>query len=94
MRAVITGGTRGIGLATAVELGRDGYDIILTGFSQEDADTALKELTAKGIKAEFYFADSAKEEDVNAVFGKAGRKIRFHRRPRQQRGRPGRTPAL
>lgn len=74
MRAVITGGTRGIGLATAVELGKSGYDIIVTGFSQEDADKALEELHAKGIKAEFYFADSTKEDDINAVFEKLAEK--------------------
>ncbi len=74
MRAVITGGTRGIGLATAVELGLGGYDIILTGVSKEDSDRAVKELEEKGVRAEFYFADSTKEEEVNAVFEKLAEK--------------------
>jgi len=68
MRAVITGGTGGIGLSTALELGKAGYEIIVTGIDQEAADTALKTLSDNGIKAEFFYADSMKEEDVNQCF--------------------------
>ena len=74
MRAVITGGTRGIGLSTALALGREGYDIILTGISREDAENALKELTAAGIRAEFIFANSMDEADVNRAFAQIGEK--------------------
>ena len=68
MRAVITGGTGGIGLSTALELGKAGYEIIITGIDQEAADGALKTLSDNGVKAEFFYADSMKEEDVNKCF--------------------------
>ncbi|MCI8889596.1 MAG: SDR family oxidoreductase [Hungatella sp.] len=68
MRAVITGGTRGIGLSTAMALGKAGYDIIITGIDREAAETALKELGDHEIKAEFIFADSMNEEEVNRCF--------------------------
>ncbi len=68
MRAVVTGGTRGIGLSAAEALGKAGYDIILTGIDREAAVSALKELKEQGIQAEFIYADSMKEEDVNQCF--------------------------
>jgi NAD(P)-dependent dehydrogenase (short-subunit alcohol dehydrogenase family) len=48
---VITGGTRGIGAATAVELGRQGYTVVVTGRSQEAADAAAARLRGAGIDA-------------------------------------------
>lgn len=74
MRAVITGGTSGIGLSAAFALGKAGYDVIVTGISQEDADKGLEALKQEGIHAEFFYADSTKEEDINAVFAKIGEK--------------------
>lgn len=68
MRAVITGGTRGIGLSAAVALGKAGYDIIITGIDTEAAEGALKQLEDEGIKAEFIYADATNEEDVNKCF--------------------------
>lgn len=68
MRAVITGGTRGIGLSAAVALGKAGYDIIITGIDNEAAETALAELKENNIQAEYIYADSMKEEDVENCF--------------------------
>jgi NAD(P)-dependent dehydrogenase (short-subunit alcohol dehydrogenase family) len=68
MRAVITGGTRGIGLSAAEALGKAGYDIIITGIDNEAAKTALEELKSQGINAEYIYADSMNEEDVNKCF--------------------------
>lgn len=42
MLAVITGGTKGIGLSVAIALGKAGYHIILTGRSQESGDSAIR----------------------------------------------------
>ncbi len=70
MRAVITGGTSGIGLSAAIELGKAGYDIIITGINQEDGKTALETLKSHGINSEFIYADSMNEEDVNRCFEK------------------------
>lgn len=70
MRAVITGGTGGIGLATAYTLGKAGYEVIITGFSQEAADSALAHLKEADIKAEFFHADSTSEDEMNQAFVK------------------------
>jgi len=68
MRAVVTGGTSGIGLSVALELGKAGYEIIITGIDHGAAEAALKELKAQEINGEFIYADSMKEEDVNHCF--------------------------
>ncbi len=68
MRAVVTGGTSGIGLSVAEVLGKAGYDIILTGIDMEAKETALKYLSDKGINSEFYYANSMVEEDVINAF--------------------------
>lgn len=68
MRAIITGGTGGIGLSAALELGKAGYDIIITGIDEAAAEAALKILDAQNIRAEFIYADSMKEEEVNKCF--------------------------
>jgi NAD(P)-dependent dehydrogenase (short-subunit alcohol dehydrogenase family) len=70
MRAVITGGTSGIGLSTAIELGEAGYDIIITGISHEDGKSALETLKSHEINSEFIYSDSMNEEDVNRCFEK------------------------
>ncbi|HBE84925.1 MAG TPA: SDR family NAD(P)-dependent oxidoreductase [Lachnoclostridium sp.] len=70
MRAIITGGTSGIGLSAAIELGKAGYDIIVTGISREDGKSALETLKSQGINSEFIYADSMNEEDVNRCFEK------------------------
>jgi NAD(P)-dependent dehydrogenase (short-subunit alcohol dehydrogenase family) len=47
--AIITGANRGIGRATALQLARDGVDIILTYNShREEADDVVKSITALG----------------------------------------------
>ncbi len=74
MRAVITGGTRGIGLSAAAALGKAGYDIIITGIDKEASVSALKELEDNGIKGEFIYADSMNEDDVNRCFEEIARK--------------------
>ncbi len=74
MKAVITGGTRGIGLSAAMALGKAGYDIILTGINQEDGEKAIQELEASGVNAELYMVNATYEEEVNQFFAKIGEK--------------------
>lgn len=45
--ALITGGTKGIGLGVAESLLADGYNVAITSRSQESADETAKELAAK-----------------------------------------------
>ncbi|WAA08947.1 SDR family NAD(P)-dependent oxidoreductase [Fervidibacillus albus] len=65
--ALITGGTSGIGLQTAVELGTQGYEVVINGLSDEGAKKALEMLEDLGIKAEFFKADVTDEKSVNEM---------------------------
>ena len=42
MRAVITGGSSGIGFATAQVLGREGYEIIVVSFDEKQQERPLR----------------------------------------------------
>jgi len=64
--AMITGGTRGIGQASAIALAECGADIIL--IQRDTSNTATKEAIEKlGRKATIYTADLSSQEDVKAL---------------------------
>ena len=66
-KVLVTGGTRGIGLATALKFVEKGYRTAAAYFSDEESAAAAK---AAGI--EVFRADVAKEEDVKALFRRFG----------------------
>ena len=68
--AMITGGTGGIGLATAKALGKQGYSIILNGIDEKQGETALVQLKELGIEVEVFYFDVTKEEAVLDAFEK------------------------
>jgi NAD(P)-dependent dehydrogenase (short-subunit alcohol dehydrogenase family) len=65
--AVITGGSKGIGLGCARVFARHGAKVVLAARGQEDGKAAEKELTEAGHTALFVPADVSREEDVRAL---------------------------
>lgn len=65
--ALITGGSRGLGKATALALAKEGVDIIITGRNLESLKSTQKEIENLGIKAFFYCFDVTKKEEIHAV---------------------------
>src|SRR5262245_55830919 len=66
--AVVTGGTRGIGLAVARRLTADGYDVLLTYRGDEDVAAAAREsLADAGRQVEVLTADVATADGAGAA---------------------------
>jgi NAD(P)-dependent dehydrogenase (short-subunit alcohol dehydrogenase family) len=63
-RAVITGGTSGIGLATAKLLVREGARVLVTGRTKVGLDKAREELGENGLVAE---SDAASLADIDKL---------------------------
>lgn len=63
--AIITGGTTGIGFATAKRFIDEGAKVVLTGTNPKTLEVAKAEL---GGKAEVVASDASKEADVKALF--------------------------
>jgi 3-oxoacyl-[acyl-carrier protein] reductase len=75
--AVVTGGTRGIGLAIARSLADDGASVVVSGRDPDRLERAAKELEALGTSALAVPADAAKREDAERLVEAA--KERFGR---------------
>ncbi len=69
--AIITGGSSGIGRATAELFAQEGANIVLTGLYTEEVDEAAASIVAAGGKAIGMVADSADPKAPKAVFAKA-----------------------
>ena len=75
--AVVTGGTRGIGLAVARSLADDGASVVVSGRDPARLDSAAKELEGLGASALAVAADATKREDADRLVEAA--KDRFGR---------------
>ncbi len=64
---IITGGSSGIGKALALEFGRHGSKILITGRNPAELDLALAELHQAGIAAVAVQADVSREADNQAM---------------------------
>ena len=62
--ALITGGSRGLGLQMAEALGEQGARLVLSSRKQDELDEAVAHLKARGIKATAFAADLGKEAAV------------------------------
>ncbi|HET6365643.1 MAG TPA: 3-oxoacyl-[acyl-carrier-protein] reductase [Pseudomonadales bacterium] len=65
--AVVTGGTRGIGLAIARLLADDGASVVVSGRDPGRLESAAKELEALGASVLAVAADAAKREDADRL---------------------------
>ena len=65
--ALITGGSRGLGLQMAHALGEAGARIMLSSRKASDLEEAAADLQAAGIDARWIAADCAKEEDTRRL---------------------------
>jgi NAD(P)-dependent dehydrogenase (short-subunit alcohol dehydrogenase family) len=73
--ALITGGSRGLGLQIAEALGEQGASIILSSRKAPDLDQAQKHLAGLGIKADWIAADNSREDDVKRLADEAITKL-------------------
>lgn len=65
--ALVTGGSRGLGLQLAFALGEAGAKIMLSSRKASDLEEAAAELQAKGIDARWIAADCAVESDIHRL---------------------------
>jgi NAD(P)-dependent dehydrogenase (short-subunit alcohol dehydrogenase family) len=66
--AIVTGGSRGLGLQVAEALGEMGAKLALTARKQDELDHAVAHLAKKGIPATAFPCDMAKRESIPATF--------------------------
>ena len=65
--ALITGGSRGLGLQMAHALGEAGARLMLSSRKADDLEQAVAELQAAGIDARWLAADCSREEDTRRL---------------------------
>lgn len=70
--ALVTGATAGIGYAIALQLAREGADVIVHGRNAERGAKAVKDIENAGGKARFVAADLSDPDDVRRLAEQAG----------------------
>ncbi len=65
--ALVTGGSRGLGLQLAHALGEAGAKVMISSRKASDLQEAAAELKAAGIDCDWIAADCAKEADIHAL---------------------------
>ena len=69
MLALVTGASRGIGRAIALELAHNGYDIAINyNRSKEGAESLCEEIKSLGVNAEIFQADVSIQEEAARLF--------------------------
>jgi NAD(P)-dependent dehydrogenase (short-subunit alcohol dehydrogenase family) len=71
--ALVTGGTRGIGLGIARALARDGWNLALCGMrGRDEVQPVLDELAGAGVQVQYWAADVGTRSDRESLLGAAG----------------------
>ena len=65
--AIVTGGTSGIGKATALLFAEEGADVVITGRRAELGESVSDEIRQKGVRCVFVQADHAQAEACSRV---------------------------
>lgn len=71
--ALVTGATAGIGYAIALELARQGAEVIVHGRNAERGAKAVQQIKNAGGEARFVAADLSKADDVRRLAAEAGK---------------------
>src|ERR1700737_1893489 len=71
-RALVTGAASGIGRAIALQLARDGAEVLVHGRDAARGAETVEEITASGGKASFVAADLADAADVQRLASDVG----------------------
>lgn len=73
--AVVTGGTRGIGLAISEALARAGADVVPTSRTESDVQEAVRSVEAAGVDSISVTTDVTDREDVRNLFEVAAEEL-------------------
>ena len=73
--ALITGGSRGLGLQMAEALGEQGAHVILSARKQAELDEAVAQLRSRGIEASAIAADLGQETSIKPLVEEALRRL-------------------
>ena len=76
--ALVTGGSRGLGLQLAHALGEAGAKVLLSSRKASDLEEAVAELKAAGIDAQWIAAYCANEADIRSLADEAIRRLGGH----------------
>ncbi len=71
--AFVTGGTSGIGRATALEFAKAGAHVVLTGRRREQGEAVAGDVRRQGVQGVFVQADAASESDMERAVEEARR---------------------
>ena len=83
---VITGGSRGLGLAMGREFSRNRARIALLARDRQELERAATDLRSPGADVTTWTCDVQHDQEVEETISAIGREYRPYRYPRQQRG--------